>query len=204
MKISYTGKSETIPPRQRAKLEAKLQKLSKVLERRGEKEAHIVLTQERFLHKVEITINALDHALVGIATDSDIAVAALEAFDRLEKQLLKLRARWRDTKRVRDKEADGEKASATLQPPSRPATSNKARQAAKAAASEKKVVSAKKAARKQVFRVNHAEDSKPMTLEEAMLEMESSEDYLVYRDAQTDRVTVLMRRSDGHFDLIES
>ena len=43
-----------------------------------------------------------------------------------------------------------------------------------------------------------------MTLEEAMLEMESSHDYLVYRDAQTDRVTVLMRRPDGHFDLIES
>jgi hypothetical protein len=33
-----------------------------------------------------------------------------------------------------------------------------------------------------------------MTLEEAMLEMEASQDYLVYRDAQTDRVTVLMRR----------
>jgi hypothetical protein len=27
---------------------------------------------------------------------------------------------------------------------------------------------------------------------------------MVYRDARTDRVTVLMRRPDGHFDLIES
>ena len=85
------------------------------MEQRGEKEAHVVLTHQRFLHKVEITMNAWDHALVGIATNGDIAVAAHEAFDRLEKQLLKLRARWRDTKRVRDKEADGEKASATLQ-----------------------------------------------------------------------------------------
>jgi putative sigma-54 modulation protein len=200
MKISYTGKSDAIPPRQRTKLEGKLQKLSKVLERRGEKEAHVVLTQERFLHKVEITINAWDHALVGIAANSDIAVAAQEAFDRLEKQLLKLRARWRDTKRVRDKEADGEKASATLQPEAPRPSSNKAKIANKAKAS----VSVKKAARKQVFRVNHSEGTKPMTLEEAMLEMEASEDYLVYRDAQTDRVTVLMRRSDGHFDLIES
>ena len=114
MKISYTGKSEEIPARQRTKLEAKLQKLSKVVEQRGEKEAHVVLTQQRFLHKVEITMNAWDHALVGIATNGDVAVAAHEAFDRLEKQLLKLRTRWRDTKRVRDKEADGEKASASL------------------------------------------------------------------------------------------
>ncbi len=204
MNISYTGKSEAIPPKQRAKLEGKLQKLSKVLERRGEKEAHVVLTQERFLQKVEITVNAFDHSFVGIATDRDVAVAALEAFDRLEKQLLNQRARWRDTKRMRDKEADGEKASATLHAVPRPASASKAKQAAKPAATGKQAVSAKKAARKQVFRVNHAEGSKPMTLEEAMLEMESSEDYLVYRDAQTDRVTVLMRRADGHFDLIES
>jgi putative sigma-54 modulation protein len=204
MKISYTGKSETIPPRQRTKLEGKLQKLSKVLERRGEKEAHVVLTQERFLHKVEITVNAWDHALVGIATNGDVAVAALEAFDRLEKQLLKLRARWRDTKRVRDKEADGEKASATLHAVAPISPSSKKVKIAKIV-NAKATVGAKKAARKQVFRVNHSDGStKPMTLEEAMLEMEASQDYLVYRDAQTDRVTVLMRRSDGHFDLIES
>jgi putative sigma-54 modulation protein len=199
MKISYTGKSEEIPARQRTKLEAKLQKLSKVLERRGEKAAHVVLTKERFLHKVEITVNALDHAMVGIATDADVSVAAHEAFARLEKQLLKLRARWRDTKRVRDKEADGEKASAILQPPAPPASANRAKAAAGA-----RVTRVTKAATKRVFRVNHSEGSKPMTLEEAMLEMEASQDYLVYRDAQTDRVTVLMRRSDGHFDLIES
>jgi putative sigma-54 modulation protein len=193
MKISYTGKFEEIPARQRTKLEAKLQKLSKVLEQRGEKEAHVVLTQQRFLHKVEITMHAWDHALVGIATDGDIAVAAHEAFDKLEKQLLKMRARWRDTKRVRDKEADGEKAGATLHPPASAASSKKARPAAAAGA-----------ARKRVFRVNHSDGNKPMTLEEAMLEMEASQDYLVYRDAQTDRLTVLMRRADGHFDLIES
>jgi putative sigma-54 modulation protein len=202
MKISYTGKSEAIPTRQRTKLEAKLQKLSKVVERRGEKEAHIVLTQERFLHKVEITVHAWEHALVGIGTNGDAAVAALEAFERLEKQLLKLRARWRDTNRVRDKEADGEKASAILQPPAPAVSSKKAKQVK--AASAKESTSSKRAARKQVYRVNHSDGSKPMTLEEAMLEMEASQDYLVYRDAQTDRVTVLMRRSDGHFDLIES
>jgi putative sigma-54 modulation protein len=63
---------------------------------------------------------------------------------------------------------------------------------------------AKKAVPKRVFRVNHSDGNKPMTLEEAMLEIETSQDYLVYRDAQTDRLKVLMRRSDGNFDLIES
>jgi putative sigma-54 modulation protein len=203
MKISYTGKSEEIPQRQRTKLEARLQKLSKIVEHRGEKEAHVVLTQQRFLHKVEITMHAWDHALVGIATNGDVAVAAHEAFERMEKQLLKLRARWLDTTRVRDKEADGEKASATLHPQPLAATSKRAKKA-KIANSSKEPVGEKKAARKQVFRVDSSEGNKPMTLEEAMLEIEASQDYLVYRDAQTDRLTVLMRRSDGHFDLIES
>jgi putative sigma-54 modulation protein len=206
MKISYTGKCEEIPIRQRTKLEGKLQKLAKVAEHRGEKEAHVVLTQQRFLHKVEITMHAWDHALVGIATNGDIAVAAHEAFDKLEKQLLKLRSRWRDTRRVLDKEADGEKASVSLQKQASPAVrSSKAKPTkAKAANKVKQAVSAKNPARTQVFRVNHSDGSKPMTLEEAMLEMEASQDYLVYRDAQTEKVTVLMRRSDGHFDLIES
>src|SRR5579862_4239243 len=99
MKITYTGNFDAIPAKQRAKLEVKLQKLSKMIERRGEKEAHIVLTKERFLHKVEITVNAMGHALVGIGTDADLAAAAFMAFEKLEKQVLKLGARWRDTKR---------------------------------------------------------------------------------------------------------
>jgi len=65
-------------------------------------------------------------------------------------------------------------------------------------------LAAAKRGNKKVFRVNNRDGNKPMTLEEAMLEMEVSQDYMVYRDSQTDRVAVLMRRSDGHFDLIES
>ena len=147
MKISYTGKREEIPIRQRTKLEGKLQKLAKVAEHRGEKEAHVVLTQQRFLHKVEITMHAWDHALVGIATNGDIAVAAHEAFDRLEKQLLKLRARWRDTRRVLDKEADGEKASVSLQKQTSPAVSSSKAKPAKPTNKAKVAISAKKVQR---------------------------------------------------------
>ena len=43
-----------------------------------------------------------------------------------------------------------------------------------------------------------------MTLDEAMLEVGSGQDYFVYRDAKTNRVCTLVRRNDGHLDLIES
>jgi hypothetical protein len=46
-------------------------------------------------------------------------------------------------------------------------------------------------------------DGKPLTEEEAVLMIESDEQYLVYRDARTQRLSVLLRRSDGNFDLVE-
>ena len=196
MKISYTGRHEAFPSKALAKFEAKLQKLSKMIDRRGEREAHIILAQERSLHKVEITLNAWDHAMVGIGSDTDLEIAANDALAKLEKQILKLRNKWRDTKRHKDKEAEAAPAVSVVPPPV--SSSKKAK--ALAAAPNK----GKHSRGKRVFRVNHNDGSKPMTLEEAMLEMEESQDYLVYRDAKTERVTVLMRRPDGNFDLIES
>ena len=56
---------------------------------------------------------------------------------------------------------------------------------------------------KRVFRVDEQRYRKPMTIEEAMLEMDRKRDYVVFRDAETDRVSVLLRRRDGHFDIVE-
>lgn len=189
MKISYTGRHEEFPPKQRAKLEAKIQKLSKLM--KGDKEAHVILSQERFLRKVEITVNVWDHALVGVGTDRDLVTAADDAVDRLEKQLVKVRTKFRDTKR-RGKDLGTPRA---VEPAGVSSAGRKKSVAVHARDGKQ---------RKKIFRVNHRDGSKPMTVDEAMLEMGEAQDYMVYRDAGTDRVTVLMRRPDGHFDLIES
>jgi ribosome hibernation promoting factor len=196
MKISYTGRHEAFPPRAREKFEKKLQKLSKLIDRHGEKGVQVILMQERFLHNVEIRMNTWDHAIVGLGSDTDLVIASNHALDKLEKQVLKLRNKWRDTKRRKDKEAE---AAAPASIPVPAAASKKA-----AGVLAGKAARGKGAGRKKIFRVNHNDGSKPMTLDEAMLEMEASQDYMVYRDAQTDRVSVLMRRPDGNFDLIES
>lgn len=194
MKINYTGRHDVFLPKQRAKLEAKLQKLSKLVERKGEREAHVILAQERFLHNVEITFNAWEHSFVGVGSDRDVVVAANAALDKLEKQILKLRTKWRDTSRHKDKTVPVPQ---TM--PEAPPSIGRVKSIKSSAR-----LSGPKTDRKKVFRVNHGDGNKPMTLEEAMLEMEASQDYMVYRDANTDRVAVLMRRPDGHFDLIES
>jgi len=55
-----------------------------------------------------------------------------------------------------------------------------------------------------VFRPDHHERRKPITLEEALLEMEDGRDYVAYRDADKQVLSILIRRRDGHYDLIET
>jgi|SRR5579862_720213 len=180
MKVSYRGAEGEFPPKLQEKLDAKFSKLSKLLERRGEKEAHVIITNERHLHKAEITIQFYDHQLVGIGADGDLFKAMSDAIEKLEKQAVKQRSKWREKKRRSD----------APEPPAEPAAP----------------AHTEAADSRRVFRINHHQQRKPMTLEEALLELESESgrDYLVYRDADRECVSVLVRRRDGHFDLIES
>jgi putative sigma-54 modulation protein len=179
MKVSYRGVQRELPPKVQEKLDAKFAKLSKLLERRGEKEAHVVMTTEGPLQKAEITVQFYDHQLVGIGTDPDPATAMHEAIERLETQALKTRTKWREKTRRSEAPEPTEEESAA-EPPETNSTV-------------------------QIFRVNHHDQRKPMTLEEAMLELNGTDrEYVVYRDADRECVSVLVRRRDGNFDLIES
>lgn len=185
MKVYYTGKQDVLTPAQQNRLDAKFAKLARILDmKQGEREAHVILTQERHIQRAEITVRFHDRNLVGIGLGAEVFPAVLDAADKLEKQILKQREKMRDTKRVPkpEKAAVEEEASAPV-----------------LAAEEAEAEPARR-----VYRNNHHERRKPMTLEEALLEIERDRDYVVYRDAETDRVSVLVRRRDGDFELIEA
>jgi putative sigma-54 modulation protein len=201
MKLIVSGKTKEFTPQIQEKFSAKLAKLSKFVERRGEREAHVTHHMERHLHKVELIVNFYDHSLVGEGSDVDLDTALCGAVEKLEKQAAKLRAKWRDThrdvKHVRsDKETFGG-TNAVVTPvaaaPVKPVKAQKSETKARTATPKPKL-----------FRVNYDEDRKPMTLEEATLEMESGANYVVYRDCDRDRLSMLVRRPDGHLDLIEA
>jgi len=181
MRLSFTGRQEPFTPAQQKKLETKLAKLAKLLDSRGgEREAHVILTSERHLRRAEITINLHDHPMVGVAAEADQFTALFQAVERLEKQVLKLRAKKRDNKR---------EPKPTWEPAGAPSASGPAYE---------------EALGKRIFRVDEHAARKPMTLEEALLELDRSRDYVVFRDADTDRISVLLRRRDGHLDLVEA
>ncbi len=75
MKVTYRGVPQELPPKLQEKLDVKFGKLSKLLEKRGEKEAHVAVTTERHLHNAEITLQFYDHQLVGEGADTDLYAA---------------------------------------------------------------------------------------------------------------------------------
>ena len=100
-------------------------------------------------------------------------------------------AKWRDVTRRSE--------------PMKAATARSAPEtASKLAASAHKTAAAKAGPDPRVFRPSHHERGKPITLEEALLEMEDGRDYVAYRDADKQVVSILIRRRDGHYDLIET
>src|SRR5438067_4717592 len=104
MKITYTGRQVELAPAQVRKLEALCAKIGKLLDGKGDCEAHVVLSHEGRLHRAEVTAHYHDHPLVGIATEPDLFTAIHGAIEKLEKQAIKVRAKWRDTHRVRRKD----------------------------------------------------------------------------------------------------
>ncbi|MEO8100175.1 MAG: ribosome-associated translation inhibitor RaiA [Acidobacteriota bacterium] len=177
MQVTYTGIHHDLPEKVQNKLDAKFAKLSKLLDGNGEHKAHVVLSQQKRTYRAEVTIHYFDHQFVGIGTNTDLFLAMTAALEKLEAQALKQRNKWRETHRRQAKPASVP----ASEPASTPVASSGPR----------------------VFRVNMGR-RKPLTLEEAMMMIDKNGNHLAYRDADTDRVSVLVRRTDGHFDLIES
>lgn len=198
MKLTYSGKTKEFTPELEEKVGAKLVKLSKMIEQRGEREAHVTHHVERHLHKTEIVMKLYDHSLIGEGADADLATSLTHAIENIEKQIVKLRNRWRDTQRdakgVRDSKENW-----TNGTPEEQLVGTKLVEVSRNGASGKA-----SNGRPKIFHVNYDDGRKPMTLEEALIEMENGDDYVVYRDADARCVSVLVRRPDGHYDLIQS
>ena len=191
MTISWTGKQEFVHPTQQKNLETKIEKISKLLETsgKGEKQAHIILNHHKNQHRAEITLNYLDHQVVGEHTDPDQYTAINIAIEKFEKQLMKVRDKRRDI-RVGPREgwdkgaAANDIIAADPGPEGIPAAGNNDNGHA------------------QVFRVMPGE-TKPMSAEEAVMEIDADESYLVFLSSDTNRHAVILRRGDGNFDLVE-
>jgi putative sigma-54 modulation protein len=183
MKVTYKGLPHDLPAKVQEKLDTKFRKLAKLLDSAaGEKSAHVVITNERRLNKAEVTLQIHDHTLVGLGGDSDLFTSVSAALLKLEKQALKHNARGRELRR---RPARGQHQAERTNHVPVPG-----------------VITANPKPR--IFRVRTHERRKPITLEEALLLMEDGRQYVAFRAMAQDRITILIRRPDGHVDMIEA
>lgn len=181
MKIHYTGKLVELSKEQKQNLENHYAQLGKLVDRKGEREAHVVLNGQRHTQKAEVMMNFYGQQAVGIAVHKDQFMALLAAIGKLQKQMQKTHDKWIDAKR----HGVGINGKKEPLPNGLPAL--------------KPVKSAKALRPTRVQRT-----SKPISIEEAPIAIKPASAYLVFEELGSGAMHVLVRRDDGRFDLIEA
>ncbi len=196
MSVEYTGRQYEATPAVRKQIDQGLSKLQKILGTAFK--TNVVLAAEKHRHIAEITITVRTHPIVGVAEAGDMSSAVGEALERIERQALKYKGRWRDKKRQPKKKWNGEATAAEQ----RAAVGEKVSTAVPVVVHTYPAVV--RTAEAHVTRDDSSVSLRPLTLEEAIKEAEFRDrDVFVFRDNQG-RVKVLHRTKDGKMELIEA
>ena len=196
MNVEYTARQYETTPAVRKQIDQGLSKLQKILGTAFK--TNVILAAEKHRHIAEITITVRTHPIVGIAEAGDMSAAVGEALDRIERQALMYKGRWRDKKRLPTPKWTGEATAA-----------EQLAAVGEGVSTAVPVVvhtypAVVRTAEAHVRRDNSAVAMRPLTLEEAIKEAEFRDrDVFVFRDNQG-RVKVLHRTKDGKMELIEA
>ena len=178
MNLQITGKRVDVTDAMKNYVEKKIDKISKRL--KDVQEVVVTLRIERYHHIAEITISADRLTIRGEGNTADMYSSIDAACSKIEKQVRKYRSRIQSRRTPRP---------------------DKVREAMMT------VYDHRAMAREQDSRIVVSVDRipvKPMTLEEAVMEMDlMSQDFLVFKNAESDDINVIYHRRDGNIGLIE-
>jgi putative sigma-54 modulation protein len=201
MIVEFTGRQYEITPAVRKQVEHGLEKLQKILGKTFD--THVVLALEKKRHIAEITITIRNNSLVGIAEAAEMTQAVGEAIDKIDRQAVKYKTKFRARKRA------ARKATASTGWDGQAAT-DQAKMAvgiSETTAVDVVIHSFPTTSRITEAHVVRSDDSvamRPMTIEEAVKEAEFRDrDVFVFRDTQG-KVKVLHRKRNGKMELIEA
>jgi len=173
MTIEYTGRRTDFPQSLKALAERKLRKLSRVLP--GITHVHVILNVDKHRKIAEVSIHSPNLDLAASEATSDLKNSIATVIDKLTRQAERRRGKIRERKRRAAPRQTAPRAPEVTEPAEPP-----------------------RVIRSRRFLV------KPMTVDEAVLELgQSREGLVVFRDAGSERVSVLYKRRDGNFGLIE-
>lgn len=200
MNVEYTGRQYEISPKVRKQVEHGLAKLVKIL---GENfESKVILAVEKHRCKAEITVTVRSNPIVGAAVAGDMIAAVGEALDRIERQAIKHRTRWRSIKQKARKKQPASAAEVQVEE-FRMAVGAQASTTAVPVVVHAYPVAAR-TLEAHIVPSKEAVALRPMTLEEAVKEAQFRDrDVFVFRDLKG-KVIVLHRTKDGKMELIEA
>ena len=175
MKISVTFRNGEGEKWQKVYAEERIQKLKKYLDTPAE--AHIIVSTEKFRNFAEINLSANGWNINAKEEAKDMHLAVDGCIEKIEKQLKKQREKIREHKpgSIRHGKEKSAEGEETEE-----STANKI-------AETRKVV------------------LKPMSLDEAVMEIEGTNaHFIIYRDSSSENVSLVYRRDDGNYALIET
>jgi putative sigma-54 modulation protein len=178
MRLDITGRHVDITAPLRQLIEKRFGRLERVLNDAAVSAA-VTLTKEKYRLRTEIAVHTRgDHVLRGNGESSGWAVSVRQATDKIEQQAQTLKGKWNERKRkgARTARQVGDGAAAPTPAPAPVAT--------------------------RIVRARYP--VKPMSVDDAALRLESGkETFLVFRNSDTESVSILYRRKDGNLSLIE-
>lgn len=175
MKYEYTGRHIDVTPALRSHVENHFKKLNHLFDGNNTN-AHVIIEVEKGRHRSEIIVKWRDHILSANSIVSDMYQSLTKTVDKIEKQALKLK------NKVIDKHHKAKKITALVAP----------KDDVKPEPGSPNIVTV------ETYRV------KPMTAEEAIISLNGDENqFVVFRDAETERVSVIYKRKDGNYGLIQ-
>jgi len=174
MRLDITGRHVDITAPIRQLIEKRFGRLERVLNDAAVS-AIVTLSKEKYRLRTEIAVHTRgDHVLRGNGESSGWAVSVRQATDKIEQQAQTLKGKWNERKR-------------------------------KGARVARQVDDGKVAPARSPSRIVRARyPVKPMSVDDAALRLESGNDsFLVFRNSDTESVSILYRRKDGNLSLIE-
>jgi len=177
MKFEYTGRHVEVSPAIRRHVEDHFKKLDHIFNGDSTLNTHVIIEVEKNRQIGEIVVNWRDHTLTAKDINNDMYMALTRACAKIEKQAVKLKKKIIDRKQGATSVARvAPEPDGRIEATPRPA----------------RIIPARR------YPV------KPMTAEEASMRLsEEQNQFLVFRDADTQRLGVIYKRKDGNYGLIE-
>lgn len=181
IRINISGKNLEITQALRGYVEKKVAKLEKYLNDNQTFSAEVMLRTERGIHIAEVTMSLSGLILRGEGKTNDMYTSIDAAVDRIERQFNKYKTKI--SRRIHGPKL-GEM---------------QGLQAPPAQSTEVEDLQGPRIVRTKRFAL------KPMDVEEAVMQMELlGHDFFVFRDTDSGDVSVVYKRRDGNYGLIES